>query len=104
VNASILPSFVRTVVDSAAAPWQGEEGRPEFLIDVYCGVGLFALAGRIALESQLTAFLRNAKLNRISNATFIRGDARKGLARVAKEIRPEAPARSSAVVVDPPRE
>ncbi|CAE7389327.1 unnamed protein product [Symbiodinium sp. CCMP2592] len=63
--------------------------RPEFLIDVYCGVGLFALAGSalfdltfgIEVDKNAVALAKeNAKLNGISNATFIRGDARKGLA------------------------
>ncbi|CAE7450008.1 unnamed protein product [Symbiodinium natans] len=109
VNGSILPSFVRAVVDAAAASWIGEEGRPQFLIDVYCGVGLFALAGSslfeatfgIEVDKKAVALAReNAKLNSICNAKFIRGDARRGLAQVAKE----APARISTVVVDPPRE
>ena len=53
VNASILPSFVRTVVDSAAASWQGEEGTSRVVLH-----GLQAVKARSLRLTVALVFLK----------------------------------------------
>jgi 23S rRNA (uracil1939-C5)-methyltransferase/tRNA (uracil-5-)-methyltransferase len=99
-NPFILPAFARHVRDQAAA------GGAEYLIDAYCGSGLFALAsaGRFArvagieVSESSVAFAReNAAANGIANATFRAGDAAAIFAGV------DFPPVATAVVIDPPR-
>ncbi len=99
-NPFILPAFARHVRDQAAA------GGAEYLIDAYCGSGLFALAaaGRftrvagIEVSETSVAFAReNAAANGIANATFRAGDAAAIFARI------DFPPAETAVIIDPPR-
>lgn len=99
-NPFILPAFTRHVREQAAA------GGARFLVDAYCGSGLFALtaarafervAGVEISESSVRFAQQNAAANGVGNATFQAGDATaifNGLA---------FPPGETAVIVDPPR-
>ncbi len=99
-NPFILPAFAAYVRDQARSTGA------RFLVDAYCGSGLFALASARAFErvagvevsESSVAFAReNAAANGIPNATFIAGDASgifSGL---------DFPGAETAVVIDPPR-
>ena len=99
-NPSILPAFAGYVRNQAAA-----DGA-RFLIDAYCGSGLFALAAAdrftrvagIEVSETSVAFAReNATANEIANAIFRAGDAAAIFAGV------DFPPADTAVVIDPPR-
>ena len=99
-NPFILPAFVEHVTAQAAAAG----GR--FLVDAYCGSGLFALAAarsfeRVAgveISESSVAFARaNASANGIFNATFLAGEAGTIFAGI------DFPAAATVVVIDPPR-
>ncbi len=99
-NPFILPAFASYVRDQAAA------SAARFLIDAYCGSGLFALAAASCFErvagvevsETSVAFAReNASANGIANASFLAGDAAAIFAGV------DFPATETVVVIDPPR-
>ena len=99
-NPFILPAFAAYVRDQARA------GGARFLVDAYCGSGLFALASARAFErvagvevsESSVAFAReNASANAISNATFLAADASAIFAGLG------FPGGETAVVIDPPR-
>lgn len=99
-NPFILPAFVRHVRDEAAAPGA------RFLVDAYCGSGLFALAAasrfeRVAgveiSETSVAFARRNAAENGIANASFHAADAAGIFAAI------DFPAAETAVIIDPPR-
>lgn len=99
-NPFILPAFTGYVREQAA----GTGAR--FLVDAYCGSGLFALSAArgfervagIEISETSVAFAReNAALNQITNATFRAGDASAIFAGL------EFPAAETVVVIDPPR-
>lgn len=99
-NPFILPAFTGYVREQAAA------GGARFLVDAYCGSGLFALTAASAFErvagieiseSSIAFARQNAELNRIQNATFQAGDASAIFAGLA------FPAAGTAVIIDPPR-
>ena len=99
-NPSILPAFARYVRDQARL------SGARFLVDAYCGSGLFALAGARAFERTVgvevsessVAFARqNAAANGIANASFTAGDASAVFAGLG------FPGGEAAVVIDPPR-
>ena len=99
-NPFILPAFTGYVRAQAA----GSGAR--FLVDAYCGSGLFALtaapafervAGIEISESSITFARENAAANAIANTTFQAGDAAaifSGLSFAAAD---------TAVIIDPPR-
>ena len=99
-NPFILPAFTGYVRDQAAA------SGARFLVDAYCGSGLFALTAApafervagIELSASSIAFAReNAAANGIANASFQAGDASaifQGLT---------FPSVDTAVIIDPPR-
>jgi tRNA/tmRNA/rRNA uracil-C5-methylase (TrmA/RlmC/RlmD family) len=99
-NPFILPAFTQYVRAQAA----GSGAR--FLVDAYCGSGLFALTAAPAFEavtgielsaSSITFARENAAANGIANATFQAGDASgifQGLT---------FPPADTAVIIDPPR-
>jgi 23S rRNA (uracil1939-C5)-methyltransferase/tRNA (uracil-5-)-methyltransferase len=99
-NPFILPAFTGYVREQASA-----DGA-KFLVDAYCGSGLFALASARAFErvagvevseSSVKFAQQNAAANGITNATFLAGDATaifQGLT---------FPAAETVVVIDPPR-
>lgn len=99
-NPFILPAFTGYVREQAAA------SGAKFLVDAYCGSGLFALSSAPAFqrvagveisESSVRFAQQNAAANGIANATFQAGDASaifRGLTFSPQE---------TAVVIDPPR-
>jgi tRNA/tmRNA/rRNA uracil-C5-methylase (TrmA/RlmC/RlmD family) len=99
-NPFILPSFALYVRDQAKA------SGARFLVDAYCGSGLFALASarsfeRVAgvevSETSVVFAKENATSNGITNATFLAGDASAIFAKL-QFAGPE-----TVVVIDPPR-
>jgi 23S rRNA (uracil1939-C5)-methyltransferase/tRNA (uracil-5-)-methyltransferase len=99
-NPFILPAFTGHVARQAAA------GGARFLVDAYCGSGLFALslakhfeqvAGVEVSETSCEWARKNAKANHIPNATFLTAQAEDIFAAIAY------PAVATAVVIDPPR-
>jgi tRNA/tmRNA/rRNA uracil-C5-methylase (TrmA/RlmC/RlmD family) len=101
-NPFILPAFTAYVRQQAAA------SGARFLVDAYCGSGLFALTAApafarvagIELSASSIAFAReNAAANGIGNATFKAGDA----ASIFAALDPEFVARDTVVIIDPPR-
>jgi 23S rRNA (uracil1939-C5)-methyltransferase/tRNA (uracil-5-)-methyltransferase len=99
-NPFILPSFASYVRD------QAKSSGARFLVDAYCGSGLFALASAKAFErisgvevsESSVAFAReNAAANGIANATFLAGDASAIFAGL------DFPGDDTVVVIDPPR-
>ncbi len=104
-NPFILPAFTRYVREQAAT------GGARFLVDAYCGSGLFALtaapafervAGIELSESSIRFARENAAANGIANATFQAGDAPAIFARLPALAPAFAPA-DTAVIIDPPR-
>lgn len=101
-NPFILPAFTRHVREQAAA------SGARFLVDAYCGSGLFALAAAPAFarvqgieisESSIRFARENAVANGITNATFTAGDA----AAIFACLDPAFAPGDTAVVIDPPR-
>jgi len=99
-NPFILPVFTGYVREQAAA------SGARFLVDAYCGSGLFALSAApsfervagIEISESSVAFAReNATANGIANATFQAGDASAIFAGLT------FPAADTVVVIDPPR-
>ncbi|WP_044892143.1 class I SAM-dependent RNA methyltransferase [Opitutus terrae] len=99
-NPFILPAFTSYVREQAAA------SGARFLVDAYCGSGLFALASASAFErvagveiseSSVRFARENAAANGITNASFLAADAAAIFAGLA------FPAAESVVVIDPPR-
>ena len=101
-NPFILPAFTAYVRAQASA------GGARFLVDAYCGSGLFALsaapsfqrvAGIELSESSIRFARQNASDNRIANATFLAGDA----ATIFAGLDPAFAPADTAVIIDPPR-
>jgi 23S rRNA (uracil1939-C5)-methyltransferase/tRNA (uracil-5-)-methyltransferase len=99
-NPFILPAFTGYVAEQAA-----REGI-QYLVDAYCGSGLFALclaarfekvAGVEVSETSCAWARRNAAANGIGNAEFITAAAEAVFAAVA------FPPERTCVVIDPPR-
>ncbi|HEY5080234.1 MAG TPA: class I SAM-dependent RNA methyltransferase, partial [Opitutaceae bacterium] len=99
-NPFILPAFAAYVRDQARL------GGSRFLVDAYCGSGLFALASArvfervvgVEVSESSVAFAReNAVANGIANALFTAGDASAIFAGLG--FRGD----DTAVVIDPPR-
>ena len=101
-NPFILPAFTAYVRDQAAA------SGARFLVDAYCGSGLFALtaapafervAGIEISESSVRFARENAAANAVTNATFTAGDAASLFAGLDAGFVPA----DTAVIIDPPR-
>jgi len=99
-NPFILPAFTGYVREQAAA------SGARFLVDAYCGSGLFALSAASAFErvagveiseSSIRFAEENAAANGITNARFLAGDASAIFSGL------DFPARETAVIIDPPR-
>jgi 23S rRNA (uracil1939-C5)-methyltransferase/tRNA (uracil-5-)-methyltransferase len=99
-NPFILPDFVRHVVNEAVA------GGARFLVDAYCGSGLFGICAArrfeevIGVEVSASAVVKaghNAQLNGLENCRFLAADAEQIFAQVT------SPPESTAVIIDPPR-
>lgn len=99
-NPFILPAFTGYVAGQASA------GGARYLVDAYCGSGLFSLclahkfekvAGVEVSETAADWARRNAELNGIGNAAFLAASAEAIFADIT------FPAAETAVVIDPPR-
>jgi 23S rRNA (uracil1939-C5)-methyltransferase/tRNA (uracil-5-)-methyltransferase len=99
-NPFILPLFAGYVTGQAAA------SGARFLVDAYCGSGLFALSAARAFErvagveisETSVAFAReNAAANAIANASFLAAEAGAIFAGL------DFPAGETVVIIDPPR-
>lgn len=99
-NPFILPEFVRYAVDEARASGS------RFLVDAYCGSGLFGISaarhfeevlGVELSESAVRKAAHNAEINGLTNCRFLAADAQE----IFKEI--PHPGRETVVVIDPPR-
>jgi 23S rRNA (uracil1939-C5)-methyltransferase/tRNA (uracil-5-)-methyltransferase len=99
-NPFILPAFTRYVREQASA------SGARFLVDAYCGSGLFALSAASAFErvagveiseSSIRFARENAAANGIANTTFLAGDA----AAIFSGL--DFPPADTAVIIDPPR-
>lgn len=101
-NPFILPAFTSYVRAQAASTGA------RFLVDAYCGSGLFALTAApaftqvagIELSASSIRFAReNASANGLPNVTFHAGDA----AAIFAELDPSFVPDETAVIIDPPR-
>ncbi len=99
-NPFILPAFTGHVAAEART------GSAKYLVDAYCGSGLFALtlakhfeqvAGVEVSEAATDWARRNAAANGIANARFLAASAEAIFADI------DFPPRETAVVIDPPR-
>lgn len=99
-NPFILPAFTGYVAKQATA------GGARFLVDAYCGSGLFALtlarhfekvSGVEVSETSCEWARRNAAANGIDNAEFLTASAEAIFAQI------DFPPEQTAVVIDPPR-
>ncbi len=99
-NPYILPLFTSYVADEASS------GGEEYLVDAYCGSGLFALTlasrfkkvlGVEVSESSADWARSNARTNGIDHAEFLAADASAIFEQVT------FPSGKTAVVIDPPR-
>jgi 23S rRNA (uracil1939-C5)-methyltransferase/tRNA (uracil-5-)-methyltransferase len=99
-NPFILPAFTGYVAKQAAA------GGAKFLVDAYCGSGLFSLtlakdfervAGVEVSETSCEWARKNAAANSIINAEFLTASAEAIFDRIS------FPAADTTVVIDPPR-
>ena len=99
-NPFILPAFTGYVREQAAG------SGAKFLVDAYCGSGLFALscapafvrvAGVEISETSVKFATENAAANGLTNASFRAGDAAQIFAGL------DFPPADTAVVIDPPR-
>lgn len=102
-NRSIIPLVIEYVQQQAFAQ---DDGTPRYLVDTYCGSGLFALtlasmfhevAGVEISASSIDCAKHNAALNGIQNATFLAGSAENIFASISY------PPERTTVVIDPPR-
>ena len=107
-NNSILLTFTAYIRNHIVSPTPTSEGiNPiRYLIDAYCGSGLFTVTLSSLFErsigidiagASVTAARQNAIANGIDNATFMTADA----AELFKEV--TFPPAETAVVIDPPR-
>jgi len=102
-NPYILPAFADHVTSEARG---GGAGKADYLLDAYCGAGLFCLSaaadfteavGIEISESSIDWARRNADQNQIENCRFVQGDAASIFGDI--QFSPER----CAVVIDPPR-
>lgn len=104
-NNSILTAVTGYVRDNLLIPATGQP--PSFLVDTYCGCGLFAItcagAARSVIgveisQASVTFATQNAALNGLTNAEFVVGAAE----RIFENVGHTEPD-STAVIIDPPR-
>lgn len=104
-NNLILPIVTDYVKSNLQSKGSSPE-EPNYLVDAYCGSGLFSITCLSGVSSVIGVEVsadsvkfaeRNAKLNGIENAKFIVGKAEE----IFKNI--DSPADRTAVILDPPR-
>ena len=106
-NNSILPSFTAYIRDRIIPPTLSLGFEPiKYLIDAYCGSGLFTVTlsslfsssmGIDIAGASIVSARENAAANNISNASFMTADASKLFEHV------KYPPRETVVIIDPPR-
>ncbi|CAN6601219.1 tRNA (uracil(54)-C(5))-methyltransferase [Trichomonascus vanleenenianus] len=103
-NNSILVDVTSYVRDNIKIPATGLP--PKYLVDTYCGSGLFAVTCSHNAESVIGVEIskdsveyasRNAELNNLKNASFIVGQAEKIFEKV------NTPPAETSIIIDPPR-
>ena len=101
-NFFLLPKLVETVRDRL------RDAGSRFLIDVYCGVGFFAIEAADLVQSfigveidqqAINAAKRNAAARNLGNGEFIEGRAEELLPVILKRFEP----RGTTILIDPPR-
>lgn len=104
-NNLILPIVTNYVKSNLQIKGSGPE-EPNYLVDAYCGSGLFSITCLSGVSSVIGVEVsadsvkfaeRNAKVNGIQNANFIVGKAEE----IFKNI--DSPAHRTSVILDPPR-
>jgi len=104
-NPSILPAFTKHARNEALNTSSSQPAN-RYLVDTYCGSGLFALtcashfdqvSGIEISDAAIDWAKRNAKLNDIANCQFQQGNALAIFEDIA------FPADQTAVIIDPPR-
>lgn len=104
-NNSILPA-VTSYVKSNLHIADSQPGQPNYLVDAYCGSGLFSITCShnvsrvigVEVSADSVRFAEtNAKLNNIENASFVVGRAEKIFGSI------DTPADRTSVILDPPR-
>ena len=107
-NNAILADFTGYAHDQIIARFKEllREDQPRYLVDAYCGSGLFSVTCSKGFESvigvEISAdsvqyAIHNAKANNIANASFITGSADKIFDVV------QTPSDHTALIIDPPR-
>jgi 23S rRNA (uracil1939-C5)-methyltransferase/tRNA (uracil-5-)-methyltransferase len=100
-NPYILPKFAEYIISEAIAP------ECKYLIDAYCGVGVFGIIGSGHFEkvfgieineNAIKLAKENAKLNNIKNIEFIAGKAEN----IFSDINLQS-GNDTSVIIDPPR-
>lgn len=104
-NNLILPIVTNYVKENLHIPGS-QPDEPNYLVDAYCGSGLFSITCLTGVSKVIGVEVsadsvkfaeRNAKTNKIENASFIVGKAEE----IFKNI--DTPASRTAVILDPPR-
>ncbi|OBA24275.1 S-adenosyl-L-methionine-dependent methyltransferase [Metschnikowia bicuspidata var. bicuspidata NRRL YB-4993] len=104
-NNLILPIVTEYVKNNLQIPGSGAEDQ-NYLVDAYCGSGLFSITCLtgvsrvigVEVSADSVKFAeRNAKKNKVENASFIVGKAEE----IFKNI--DTPAERTSVILDPPR-
>ena len=104
-NNSILPIVTKYVRENLQIP-NSKEGEPRYLVDAYCGSGLFSVCSSkgvdkvtgVEISADSVSFAeRNAKTNGIENCDFIVGKAEKLFETIS------TPNDRTSVILDPPR-
>eukprot|EP00980_Cylindrotheca_fusiformis_P000571 scaffold147_cov113-Cylindrotheca_fusiformis.AAC.5 len=119
VNDYVLPFMVEAVVEAATRPTLAGGQAPSYLLDCYCGSGLFALSAASTFklcvgievnDKAIEEATANAELNGISNCQFVAASAEAIFTSPAKlDVDGEEkqvqdfPRDQTVVVVDPPR-
>ncbi|CAO1638053.1 unnamed protein product [Parajaminaea phylloscopi] len=105
-NRAILPSLIEYVREAILDARRGLPEEDNFLVDTYCGSGLFALmlaplfkrTAGVEIDSGSIEFAkRNAQLNGMDNVEFLAGNAEEIFGTI------NFPAERTTVVIDPPR-
>ena len=106
-NNSILPNFTAYIRDRIIPPKSAGSSKPiKYLIDAYCGSGLFTITlsslfsssmGIDIAGASIVSAKENAAANNISNASFMTADA----SRLFEHVK--YPPEETVVIIDPPR-
>ena len=104
-NNSILPIVTKYVRENLQIP-NSKEGEPKYLVDAYCGSGLFSVCSSkgvdkvtgVEISADSVTFARkNAEANGVKNCEFIAGKAEKLFESIS------TPNDRTSVILDPPR-